>query len=102
MGNVVSTKTEETITKALLSKDGPQALALRLHNCGVARDEAEHAATLYAERSGTDTAKVLSAFAKVYRKPLPKPQAVRNLVLINAQTIQHTEYTEPIFVIEKI
>ena len=102
MGTAVQSKTDELVTKALISKDGPQALALRLHNHGVARDEADDAATLYAERSGTDPAKVLSAFAKVYRKPLAKPQAVRNLVLINAQTIQHTEYTEPIFVIEKI
>src|SRR5262249_38993307 len=46
--------------------------------------------------------KVHAIFEKVYRKPIAKPQAVRSLVIVNAQTIQETEYTEPIFVVEKI
>jgi hypothetical protein len=102
MGNAVHSKTEELISKALKPNNGPQWLALQLHHRGVDHDEAIQAAETYALRSSADSAAVHAVFEKVYRKPITKPQAVRNLAIVNAQTIQETEYTEPIFVVEKI
>ena len=102
MGNAAQTKTEELISKALKPNNGPQWLALQLHHRGVDRDEAIQAAEAYAVRSGMVAETVHALFEKVYRKPLQKPQAACRLAIINAQTIQDTEYTEPIFVVEKI
>lgn len=102
MGNTVHAKTEELIERALHPSNGPQWLALQLHHRGANADEAMQAADSYVLRSGAESDAVHAIFEKVYSKPIAKPQPVRTLAIVNAQTIQETEYSEPIFVVEKI
>jgi DNA-binding transcriptional ArsR family regulator len=102
MGTAAHSSVEELISKALKPDNGPQWLVRQLHHCGVDRDAAMQAAEAYAAQSSVVPAKLKALVEKVYRKPVTKPQAVRILSIVNAQTIQNTEYTEPIFVVEKI
>ena len=98
---IVSSETETLISKILESKSGPQALALRLHNRGVYRDEADNAAKIYAIRSGKDAASVHAAIDKAYEKAL-KPQAAPVFKTVSLYETFHRDFPKEAWIIEPV